>query len=109
SIIVHYESASGRDTSATFTAEVDHEQSNPKDSLPQQQGTDKGTINYSFDHFIAGTNLSVLVDKTKSARDGLETAHTETEKEPASEHLFAIETEDDAQSSDDDEEIKWRT
>ncbi|GKC67510.1 hypothetical protein Tco_1100108 [Tanacetum coccineum] len=38
---------------------------------------DKGTQNYSLDHMFEGTNLSVLVDKTKSARDGLKTAHTE--------------------------------
>ncbi|GJZ10175.1 hypothetical protein Tco_0544934 [Tanacetum coccineum] len=38
---------------------------------------DKGTQNYSLDHMFEGTNPSVLVDKTKSARDGLKTAHTE--------------------------------
>ncbi|GKB49563.1 hypothetical protein Tco_0900316 [Tanacetum coccineum] len=110
SSLVHSESASWRDTSATFTAEVDPEHSDLKDSLPQQQGTDEETINYLFDHFIVGTNPSILVDKTKSARDGLETAHTEieteTEKETSSKHLFGTETKDDAQSSDDDEEIK---
>ncbi|GKB34177.1 hypothetical protein Tco_0879119 [Tanacetum coccineum] len=37
---------------------------------------DEGTKNYSFVHILAGSNLSVLVDKTKSARDGLKTAHT---------------------------------
>ncbi|GJV08242.1 hypothetical protein Tco_1345898 [Tanacetum coccineum] len=110
STLVHSESASWRDTSATFTAEVDPEHSDPKDSLPQQQGTNEETINYLFDHFIIGTNPSILVDKTKYARDGLETAHTEieteTEKETSSKHLFGTETKDDAQSSDDDEEIK---
>nr|GEW39422.1 uncharacterized mitochondrial protein AtMg00810-like [Tanacetum cinerariifolium] len=35
-----------------------------------------GNKNYSFDHIFARSNLSVLVDKTKSARDGLKTAHT---------------------------------
>ncbi|GJQ96944.1 hypothetical protein Tco_0008083 [Tanacetum coccineum] len=30
----------------------------------------------TYDHIIAGSNPSVLVDKTKSARDGLKTAHT---------------------------------
>nr|GEW19390.1 hypothetical protein [Tanacetum cinerariifolium] len=39
-------------------------------------GMDEGTKNYSFDYIFAGSNLSVLVDKTKSARDGLKTAHT---------------------------------
>nr|GEW76583.1 putative ribonuclease H-like domain-containing protein [Tanacetum cinerariifolium] len=33
---------------------------------------------YSFDHIFAGSNPSVLVDKTKSAKDGLKTAHTES-------------------------------
>ncbi|GJT77418.1 hypothetical protein Tco_1044143 [Tanacetum coccineum] len=37
---------------------------------------DEGTKNYSFKHIFAGSNLSVLVDKTKSAGDGLKTAHT---------------------------------
>nr|GEY30631.1 hypothetical protein [Tanacetum cinerariifolium] len=37
---------------------------------------DEGAKNYSLDHIFAGSNLSVLVDKTKSARDGLKTAHT---------------------------------
>ncbi|GJT84622.1 hypothetical protein Tco_1066339 [Tanacetum coccineum] len=54
----------------TFTAEADLGNIDPKDSFPLKQGTNKGTINYSFDHIITGTNPSVLVDKTKSARDG---------------------------------------
>ncbi|GKB62034.1 hypothetical protein Tco_0918220 [Tanacetum coccineum] len=32
---------------------------------------DEGTKNYSFDHIFAGSNPTVLVDKTKSTRDGL--------------------------------------
>ncbi|GJR92473.1 hypothetical protein Tco_0264647 [Tanacetum coccineum] len=39
---------------------------------------DEGTQNYSLDHKLAGTNPSVLVDKTKSARDRLKTAHTDS-------------------------------
>ncbi|GKC44873.1 hypothetical protein Tco_1062595, partial [Tanacetum coccineum] len=39
---------------------------------------DEGTQNYSLDHKLAGTNPSVLVDKTKSARDGLKTTHTDS-------------------------------
>nr|GEY03932.1 uncharacterized mitochondrial protein AtMg00810-like [Tanacetum cinerariifolium] len=38
----------------------------------------KGTKNYSFDHIFVGSNLSVLVDKTKSAIDGLKTAHIDS-------------------------------
>ncbi|GJZ92616.1 hypothetical protein Tco_0664681 [Tanacetum coccineum] len=39
---------------------------------------DKGTKTYLFNHIFAGSNPSVLVDKTKSVRDGLKTAHTES-------------------------------
>ncbi|GJX04077.1 hypothetical protein Tco_0189993 [Tanacetum coccineum] len=42
-----------------------------------QEGMDEGTQNYSLDHKLAGTNPSVLIDKTKSAEDGLRTAHTD--------------------------------
>ncbi|GJX44319.1 hypothetical protein Tco_0260995 [Tanacetum coccineum] len=61
-----------------FTAEVDLGKSAPNDSISKQQDMDKGTQNYSLDHMFAETNLSVLVDKTKSAGDGLKTAHTKT-------------------------------
>ncbi|GJZ95074.1 hypothetical protein Tco_0667277 [Tanacetum coccineum] len=78
---------------------------------PQLRSTDEGTINYSFDHVIEGTNPSVLVDKTQSARDGLETIQTKTrtKKEPTTKHLFKTDTKDvDLISNDDDEEmIKW--
>ncbi|GJW36251.1 hypothetical protein Tco_0059171 [Tanacetum coccineum] len=50
--------------------------STPNDSIPQQQGMDEGTQNYSLEHIFVGTNPSVLVDKTKSAGDGLKIAHT---------------------------------
>ncbi|GJZ14313.1 retrovirus-related pol polyprotein from transposon TNT 1-94 [Tanacetum coccineum] len=56
------------------------------DSLPPNQGTDKGTINYSFDHFNEGTNPSVIVDKTKSVGEGLETSHTETKTKTENEY-----------------------
>ncbi|GJY25766.1 hypothetical protein Tco_0400492 [Tanacetum coccineum] len=35
----------------------------------------EGTKNHSSNHIFAGSNPSVLVDKTKSAEDGLKTAH----------------------------------
>ncbi|GKB69543.1 hypothetical protein Tco_0930955 [Tanacetum coccineum] len=38
-------------------------------------GLDKGSKNYTPDHTFAGTNPSVLVDKTKSTEDGSQTAH----------------------------------
>ncbi|GKC50080.1 hypothetical protein Tco_1072825, partial [Tanacetum coccineum] len=52
------------------TAEADPEIFAPNDSIPSQQGIDEGTQYYLRDHIFAGTNLSVLVDRTKSARDG---------------------------------------
>ncbi|GKF06801.1 hypothetical protein Tco_0037469 [Tanacetum coccineum] len=38
----------------------------------------KETKNYSFDHIFAGSNPSVLIDTTKSARDELKTTHTDS-------------------------------
>ncbi|GJV86373.1 hypothetical protein Tco_1530311, partial [Tanacetum coccineum] len=73
----HSESASECDASADSTTGGDPVKSAPNDSIPSQQGMDEGTKNYSIDHIFAGTNPSVLVDMTKSARDGLKTAHTE--------------------------------
>ncbi|GJX30733.1 retrovirus-related pol polyprotein from transposon TNT 1-94 [Tanacetum coccineum] len=70
------ESALGHDASTDSRAEADPGISAPKDSISSKQGMDEGTKNYSFDHIIAGSNLSVLIDKTKSAGDGLKTAHT---------------------------------
>ncbi|GKE04944.1 hypothetical protein Tco_1396962 [Tanacetum coccineum] len=78
STIVISESALGHEALVDFTVEADLGKSAPNDSLSQQQGIDKGTKIYSFDHIITGTNPNVLVDKTKSSRDGLETIHTET-------------------------------
>ncbi|GJV77787.1 hypothetical protein Tco_1509371 [Tanacetum coccineum] len=50
---------------------------------------DDGTQNYLLDHIFAKTNPSVLVDKTKSAEDGLKTAHTDlgTNKESRSDEI----------------------
>ncbi|GKA26078.1 retrovirus-related pol polyprotein from transposon TNT 1-94, partial [Tanacetum coccineum] len=50
----------------------------PNDSIPSQQDMDKGTKNYSIDHIFVGIKPSVLVDQTKSAGDGLKTAHTDS-------------------------------
>ncbi|GJX64060.1 hypothetical protein Tco_0298403 [Tanacetum coccineum] len=74
--IFHSESASRNDSSAVFTAKADLEISAPNDSVPHQQGPDEGSKNYTLDHTFAGTNPSVLVDKTKSAGEGSQTAHT---------------------------------
>ncbi|GJV16203.1 hypothetical protein Tco_1361526 [Tanacetum coccineum] len=73
---LHSESASGHDALTDYTAEADPGLSAPNDSIPSQQGMDKGTKNYSIDHIFAGTNPSVLVDQTIFAGDGLKTAHT---------------------------------
>ncbi|GJZ62677.1 hypothetical protein Tco_0618814 [Tanacetum coccineum] len=90
-------------------AEADLGKTNPKDSLPPQQGTDERTIHYSFDNFFAWTNPIVLVEKITSGGDGLETTHTETKtkKESTTEHLFGTDTKEITQSFNDDEEIKW--
>ncbi|GJV46201.1 hypothetical protein Tco_1430737 [Tanacetum coccineum] len=50
----------------------------PKPSSQTKEDMDEGTKNYSFDHIFAGSNPSVLVDKTKYAGDGLKTAHTDS-------------------------------
>ncbi|GKC43591.1 hypothetical protein Tco_1061313 [Tanacetum coccineum] len=49
-----------------------------KPSSQAKEGIDEGTKTYSFDHIFAGSNLSVLVDKTKAAGDGLKTTHTDS-------------------------------
>ncbi|GJS84032.1 hypothetical protein Tco_0750573 [Tanacetum coccineum] len=78
SIIIHSEFASKHDVSANSKAGADSGLSAPKDSISQTTGNDEGPNKLSLDHMFAGTNPSVLVDKTKSTRDGLKTAHTET-------------------------------
>ncbi|GKA40572.1 hypothetical protein Tco_0733165 [Tanacetum coccineum] len=60
------------------TAKADPGKSAPRDSIPHQQGMDEGTKNYAPNHIFAGTNPSVLLDTTKSDRDGLKIAHTES-------------------------------
>ncbi|GJS14134.1 hypothetical protein Tco_0408606, partial [Tanacetum coccineum] len=72
----HSQLSSGCDALANSIAEADPGISTPNDSIPLQQGMDKGTKNYSIDHIFARTNPNVLVDQTKSAGDGLKTAHT---------------------------------
>nr|GEX45335.1 putative DNA glycosylase At3g47830 [Tanacetum cinerariifolium] len=75
SIVIHSESASGHDASAASTAEADRGKTDPNDLVSKQQGIDKGTKNFSFDHIIAGTNPHVLVDKSTYASEGLETLY----------------------------------
>nr|GEY77733.1 hypothetical protein [Tanacetum cinerariifolium] len=65
------------DALADFTAEADPKISAPNGSIPEQQGMDEGTQNYPLDNKLTGTNPSVLVDKTKSAGDGLKTSYTD--------------------------------
>ncbi|GJX28030.1 hypothetical protein Tco_0236109 [Tanacetum coccineum] len=78
SIIIHSEFASKHDVSANSKAGADSGLSAPKDSISQTIGNDEGPNKLSLDHMFAGTNPSVLVDKTKSIGYGLKTAHTET-------------------------------
>ncbi|GJT83467.1 hypothetical protein Tco_0200236 [Tanacetum coccineum] len=80
SVIIHSESASGRDASTDSTTEVDPVNSAPNDFVPQQQGMDEETQNKSYDHLSTGTDLNVLVDKTQSVSEGLETVLTKSNK-----------------------------
>ncbi|GKC40618.1 hypothetical protein Tco_1053002 [Tanacetum coccineum] len=75
---IHSEFTSRHDALVDLTTKVDLSKFAPNDSISKKQDMDKGTQNYSLDHMFAGTNLSVLIDKTKYARDGLKTAYTKT-------------------------------
>nr|GEX08691.1 hypothetical protein [Tanacetum cinerariifolium] len=68
------------------TAKVDPRLSAPNDSIPQQQGMDKGTKNTLLDHISAGTDPHVLTDQTKSVSEGLKIVLTQpiTGKEASS-------------------------
>ncbi|GKA74762.1 hypothetical protein Tco_0781064 [Tanacetum coccineum] len=68
----------GHDALADSTAKADPGIFAPKDSISSKQDMDEGTKNYSFNHIFAGSNSSFLVDKTKSARDEIKTAHTDS-------------------------------
>nr|GEU98311.1 hypothetical protein [Tanacetum cinerariifolium] len=59
--------------SSDSTVEADPRPSAPNDSIPPQQGMNEGTKNTPYDYIFAGSNPNVLVDKSKSARDGLKT------------------------------------
>nr|GEV68201.1 retrovirus-related Pol polyprotein from transposon TNT 1-94 [Tanacetum cinerariifolium] len=58
STIIHSESASRHNASADFIAEADLGKSAPNDFLSTQQDINKGTKNYSFDHFIVAIEES---------------------------------------------------
>ncbi|GJU03419.1 hypothetical protein Tco_1113757 [Tanacetum coccineum] len=77
SFIIHSESASGNDASATSTTKADPGNSAPSDFVPQQQGINEGTKNTSYDHLFAGTDPHVLADQTKSVSEGLEIVLTQ--------------------------------
>ncbi|GJV96880.1 hypothetical protein Tco_1548457 [Tanacetum coccineum] len=83
--------------------------SDPKNSLFEQQGNDEGTKNFSFDHFIAGTNPSILVDKTQSVGYGLGTVQPKPKiKNGSTNELLGMDSDKDAQSfvGDDGDDIK---
>nr|GEX20699.1 hypothetical protein [Tanacetum cinerariifolium] len=65
----------GNDVSADLATEVDPEIFDTSDSIPHLQSPDEGSKNCTPDHTFAGTNPSVLVDKTKFAEDGSQTVH----------------------------------
>nr|GEY42711.1 hypothetical protein [Tanacetum cinerariifolium] len=71
--------ATRRNALVDFTVEADLGKSAPHDSIPQQQGKDEGTKNYTLDHIFAGNEPNVLADKTKSVSKGLETVLTTLE------------------------------
>ncbi|GJS06386.1 retrovirus-related pol polyprotein from transposon TNT 1-94 [Tanacetum coccineum] len=73
---LHSKSASRHDALADSIAKADPGLSAPNNSISSEQDIVEGTKNHSFDHIFAGSNPSVLVDKTKSTGDGLKTAHT---------------------------------
>ncbi|GKE20572.1 hypothetical protein Tco_1432084 [Tanacetum coccineum] len=56
---------SGYDASADSTAEADPRLSAPNDSIPQQQGMNKGTKNTSLDRISAGKEASSIARKVK--------------------------------------------
>nr|GEU30974.1 hypothetical protein [Tanacetum cinerariifolium] len=103
SVIIHSESASGRDASAYSIAEADPENSTPNDFVPQQQGMDEGTQNKSYDHLSGGTDPNVLVGKTQSVSEGLETADFMDLESPEDDPIIVVD-----QSEKDGEEDKMK-
>ncbi|GJU82180.1 hypothetical protein Tco_1284545 [Tanacetum coccineum] len=101
----HPQLSSGCDASAYSTAEVDPEKSAPNDSIPHQQGMDEGTKHYTPGLIFAGTNLTVLVDQTTSAEDGLKIAHTNLDTRSA---FFTLDSLQDKPIivSDESKEVK---
>nr|GEY83399.1 hypothetical protein [Tanacetum cinerariifolium]GEY83581.1 hypothetical protein [Tanacetum cinerariifolium] len=84
----HPKLSSGHDVLVYSTAKTDPGPTAPNDFIPPQQGMDERTKNTLYDHIFTGSNLNVLVDKTKSIGDGLKTIHT---KSGASKELGADE------------------
>nr|GEV07409.1 hypothetical protein [Tanacetum cinerariifolium] len=77
SIIPLSKSASRNEASADSTTEVDLGKTYPNDSVSQQQGIVIGTKNFLFHHIFIGNDPHVLVKKTKSTSEGLETVLTQ--------------------------------
>ncbi|GJW64876.1 hypothetical protein Tco_0116760 [Tanacetum coccineum] len=71
----HSKFASGCDASADSTAEVDPGISAPNDFIPEQQGMDEGTQNYSLNH--------ISVNLLQSQKDTLEQQKEKAEAEVA--------------------------
>nr|GEV67100.1 hypothetical protein [Tanacetum cinerariifolium] len=70
-------SASRNEALADSTTEVDLGKTYPNDSVSQQQGIVIGTKNFLFHHIFVGNDPHVLVKKTKSTSEGLETVLTQ--------------------------------
>ncbi|GKA38334.1 hypothetical protein Tco_0730885 [Tanacetum coccineum] len=98
SFIIYSKSASGRDASTNSTAKADPRKSAPHDSIPQQQGRNERTKNYTLDHIFAdldssADDLIIVVDESeedKEDKDGeinadlnVETKDTSVPKPPS--------------------------
>ncbi|GKB20658.1 hypothetical protein Tco_0854581 [Tanacetum coccineum] len=77
STIIHSESTSEHDVLAKSKAGADFGLSAPKDSISQTTCNDEGPNKLSPDHISASTNPHVLVKKTKSMSEWLETVLTQ--------------------------------
>ncbi|GJV37267.1 reverse transcriptase domain-containing protein [Tanacetum coccineum] len=95
---LHSESASGHDASVDSTTEADPGLSASNYSIPTQQGMDEEPKPISsVISYLQGRKFQCFVDKIKSARDGLKTAHTESgsnEESRAGDLLKKIKLED---------------
>ncbi|GJW30790.1 hypothetical protein Tco_0047665 [Tanacetum coccineum] len=77
SIIIYYESTSEHDVLSSSKVGADSGLSAPKDLISQTTCNDEGPNKLSLDHIFKGINPHVLVEKTKSTNERLETVVTQ--------------------------------